>query len=179
MLSIRHIDSILSNRPGRPEEANVSATNEAKGQQGGKVGKHAGGCHCGAVRFEVELDLGKPASRCNCTVCTKIAQTGQIVKPEALTVLKGESECSVYEWGMKTSKRYFCKHCGVHCFGRGHLEVLGGDYVSVNLHCLDDYDPSEIQVGYFDGRHNNWQGGIRSTPWPVRGGVTFSGGVEA
>ena len=37
-------------------------------------------------------------------------------------------------------RRYFCKHCGIHCFGRGHLEVLGGDYVSINLNTLDDVD---------------------------------------
>jgi hypothetical protein len=28
--------------------------------------KHTGSCHCGAVRFEVDADVKKGASRCNC-----------------------------------------------------------------------------------------------------------------
>lgn len=57
----------------------------------------------------------------------------------------------------------------MHCFGRGHLEELGGDYVSVNVNTLDDIDPSLLQVVYLDGRHNNWDAGPRSTPWPIHG----------
>src|SRR5690349_13137447 len=90
--------------------------------------KHSGGCHCGAVRFEIDLAPGQPASRCNCSACTKISPTTRVAKPAAFRLLAGEESLSTYEWGGKSSKRYFCKHCGVHCFGRGHLDVLGGDY---------------------------------------------------
>src|ERR1700722_13552683 len=102
--------------------------------------KHAGGCHCGAVRFEVMVDA-TTGSRCNCSVCMKTSVTGTIVKPEALVLVSGSENLSTYEWGGKTSKRFFCKHCGVHCFGRGHLAEVGGDYASVNLNCLDGFDP--------------------------------------
>ncbi len=64
---------------------------------------------------------------------------------------------------MKIARRAFCKHCGVHCFGRGHLAQLGGDYVSVNFNALDDVDPSEVTVTHWDGGHDNWQAGPRST----------------
>ena len=30
-----------------------------------------GGCHCGALRFEVELDLSAGTAKCNCTYCAK------------------------------------------------------------------------------------------------------------
>jgi hypothetical protein len=129
--------------------------------------RHTGGCHCGQVRFEVDLDLAAGGSMCNCTVCTKIAQVGAIVKPAAFRQTAGEDSLSTYEWGGKISQRKFCKHCGVHCFGFGHLDVLGGDYVSINLNSLDDFDRGTIKITYWDGRHNNWQGGMRETPWPV------------
>jgi hypothetical protein len=129
--------------------------------------KHRGGCHCGAVRFEVEADLGEGAGRCNCSVCTKIAATARLVKPAAFALLAGEDSLSSYEWGAKISRRFFCKGCGVHCFGRGFLEEVGGDYVSVNFNCLDDVDPNELAIVYWDGRHNNWEAGPRPTPWPI------------
>jgi hypothetical protein len=151
MLSIRHNDSILSNT--------------AEDEMGSK--KYEGSCHCGAVKFEVVADLEEGAGRCNCSVCTKISPTGKIVKPDAFTLLAGEDSLSTYVWGAKISQRFFCKHCGVHCFGRGHLEQIGGDYVSVNANCLEGVDPNALTITYWDGRHNNWQGGPRSTPWPI------------
>jgi hypothetical protein len=127
---------------------------------------HRGSCHCGAVRFQAELDLSKGGSRCNCSICTKIASTGGIIAPAAFTLLEGEDQLGVYVWGSQTSKRFFCRSCGVHVFGRGHLDVLGGDFVSVNFNCLDDVDVATLPLIHWDGRHNNWQAGPRPTPWP-------------
>ena len=129
--------------------------------------RHTGGCHCGAVRFAAEVDVKAGASRCNCSVCTKIAPTAGIVKPSAFTLLAGENNLGMYEWGAKISQRFFCRTCGVHCFGRGHLAEVGGDYVSINFNCLDDVDPSELTIIYWDGRHNNWEAGPRDKPWPI------------
>jgi hypothetical protein len=131
----------------------------------GKQKKHSGSCHCGDVRFEVDIDA-TAGSRCNCSICTKTSITGGIVKPSAFVLLTDESKLSMYEWGGKISKRYFCKRCGVHCFARGHLEQLGGDYISVNLNCLDDLDMRDVSLIFWDGRHNNWQGGPRKEAWP-------------
>src|SRR4051812_37752811 len=108
---------------------------------------HLGSCHCGAVRFEADLDASA-GSRCNCTVCTKVATLGAIASPAALRVLAGEAALTMYEWGGKTGQRYFCKHCGVTVFGRGNIPELGGAYVSVNLNALDDVDPAEVRVQY-------------------------------
>ena len=134
--------------------------------QNAELEKHAGSCHCQAVRFEVTLDP-RNGSRCNCSVCTKIAPIGSIVKPDAFALLSDESALSTYVWGGKISTRYFCKTCGVHCFSRGNLPELGGEYVSINLNTLDDFDPSTVALIHWDGRHNNWESGPRDKPWPV------------
>lgn len=136
--------------------------------------KHTGGCHCGAVRFEVAANFDEPASRCNCSICTKISMTGRIVKPSAFKLLAGEEALSVYEWGAKISRRYFCKHCGIHCFGKGHLAEVGGDYASVNVNCLDEVDPNMVPLVHWDGRHNNWEAGPRSTAWPISSNASRS-----
>jgi hypothetical protein len=145
-------------------------TDDDKAQAGSDVKgskRHAGSCHCGAVRFEVELDLGQGGGRCNCSICVKISSFNTIVKPAAFRLLSGEDALGVYEWGAKVSRRYFCKQCGVHCFGRGHLAELGGDFVSVSLNALDGVELAGLNVVYWDGRHNNWHAGPRDTPWPI------------
>jgi hypothetical protein len=131
-----------------------------------KRASFAGGCHCNAVRFEVALATDFHGGRCNCSICSMVAQTGAIVHPSAFRLLSGEESLSRYQWGAQISTRHFCKHCGIHCFGQGHLAEIGGDFVSVNLNCIDDLDVNELKIVYWDGRHDNWQAGPRSTPWP-------------
>jgi len=130
---------------------------------------YRGSCHCGRVPFTAAIDLAGGANRCNCSVCTKTAWTAAIVKPEAFALAGGDDALSAYEWGGKISTRYFCRHCGIHCFARGHLVELGGDYVSVNLNCVEDVDLVGVAMHYWDGRHDNWDAGPRSTPWPIVG----------
>lgn len=126
-----------------------------------------GGCHCGAVRFQAELSSKLAGSRCNCSICTKTSVISAMVKPSSFQLLSSPEQLGEYEWGGKISKRVFCKNCGVHCFGRGHLAELGGDYVSLNLNCLDGVDPNQLPVVHWDGRHDNWHAGPRSSPWPI------------
>jgi hypothetical protein len=145
----------------------MSHTNESHVSSTRSLKKHLGGCHCGAVRFQVEVDVGEGATRCNCSICTRVGAAAKLVKPNAFELLSGENELAQYEWGYKISRRFFCKTCGIHCFARGHLPEVGGDYVSVNFNCLDDLDVSELTIVHWDGRHDNWDAGPRPTPWPV------------
>ena len=127
---------------------------------------HHGSCICGDVQFEVEVDPTK-GSRCNCTICTKLGVTGAIVKPTQLTLSSPEANLASFTRTPTIGHRYFCARCHAFCFSKGHLEELGGDFVSVNLNCLDGFDVTRTELVHWDGRHDNWQAGPRPSPWPV------------
>ena len=128
---------------------------------------YTGGCHCGAVRFEADLDLSNGGTMCNCSICAKLGGVTTVAKPSAFRLLSGEDSLASYTWRSEQSARKFCKHCGVHSFGTGHVGELGGDFVSVTLNALDGFDLGKVAVRHWDGRHDNWQAGLRETPWPV------------
>ena len=120
---------------------------------------YTGSCHCGAVRFTVDMDFAAGTSKCNCSICRKTRAWSAIVKPAAFRLLEGESALSDYQFGGKNGHHLFCKHCGVRPFGRGYVEQIGGDYVSINLAALDNASDDELvaaPVQFMNGRDNDW-----------------------
>jgi hypothetical protein len=118
-----------------------------------------GSCHCGAVRFEADIDLTQPTYRCNCTICSRNRFWAAVVKPSAVRVLEGRAELTQYLFNSMQNEHRFCRTCGVRPYGVGRTpddqEVYG-----VNIGCLEDVTPEELAaapIRYCDGRHDNWQ----------------------
>ncbi|MGD8711178.1 MAG: GFA family protein [Ectothiorhodospiraceae bacterium] len=117
-----------------------------------------GSCHCGAVRFEADIDLSRGTGKCNCSICRKIRNWNAIVAPDQFRLLQGEDHLSRYSFGDAVTYR-FCNTCGTTPFSTGYVEAIGGDFVSVQVMCLDDATDDELAaapVRYADGRNDAW-----------------------
>ena len=120
---------------------------------------YTGGCHCGAVRYEADIDLSKGTVRCNCSMCSKSRAWLVGIGSDDFRLLKGQEMLSDYQFNRKIIHHLFCKVCGVRSFERGYIEQIGGAYVSVKVSCLDDVEPRELieaPVQYANGRDNAW-----------------------
>jgi hypothetical protein len=113
-----------------------------------------GGCHCGAVRYSAEPDLGG-AFRCNCSICAKTAATIATSEPSAFQLLSGEGGLGEYRFGSGGLTRFFCTRCGILCFARGR-DGSGKEFVGVNVNTLEGIELGELPVVYFDGRHDDF-----------------------
>ena len=119
-----------------------------------------GSCHCGAVRFECDLDLAKGTSKCNCSACAKYRFWKAIVMTGSFRLKQGAEALSDYQFGRHIIHHLFCKQCGTKPFGRANVAELGGEFYAVNLACLDDATPDELAaapVHYEDGRNDRWE----------------------
>ena len=126
---------------------------------------YTGSCHCGAVRFECELDLAQGTNRCNCSFCRKARFWMAIAKAEAFRLLAGSDVLADYQHvppGRPDPFLHlsFCGRCGVRPFTRGgYLPALGGEFYAVNLACLDDVTDDELAnapVRYVNGKDDDW-----------------------
>jgi hypothetical protein len=55
----------------------------------------SGGCHCGQVRFDIEIPGQITAQQCNCSICRKSGYLHLILDASRFNLLRGEgSTCS-------------------------------------------------------------------------------------
>jgi hypothetical protein len=119
---------------------------------------YQGRCHCGAVKFEADLDLTQSSYRCNCSICSRTRFWPAIAKADGFRLLAGEAELTRYLFNTKKNEHYFCKLCGVRAFGKG-TETPVGVMFGVNIGCLEgvsDEELARIPINCVDGRNDRF-----------------------
>lgn len=121
---------------------------------------YEGSCHCGAVRFEADLDLAKDSFRCNCSICRRTRFWPAVAKEDQFRLVAGGEMLTEYLFNTKKNQHFFCKVCGVRPFGVGNDTPVGKMY-GVNIGCLENVSEAElsrIPVRYFDGMNDDLSG---------------------
>ena len=115
---------------------------------------HEGGCHCGRVRFRIQVDLAQTAiGECTCSICVKKGILHLAVPRERLEILSGADALTTYTFNTGTARHTFCRHCGMHPFYNPRTNPQS---YSVNARCLDRFDAATmVPRRVFDGR--NWE----------------------
>lgn len=113
---------------------------------------HKGGCHCGAVRFEVRAPAKVLVQKCNCSMCAKTGFEHLIVPAADFKLVSGEDMLTTYTFNTGVAKHLFCKRCGVKSF---YVPRSNPDGFSVNLRCVDPGTITEVLYEDFDGQ--NWE----------------------
>lgn len=119
---------------------------------------YSGSCHCGAVRFEADLDLAQASFRCNCSICRRTRFWAAVALPGGLRLLAGEQDLTEYLFNRRKNQHFFCRHCGVRPFGIGNDTPMGQMF-GVNIGCLEGVTEEElarIPITRVDGLNERW-----------------------
>lgn len=113
---------------------------------------HTGGCHCGAVRWEIEAPAVLKTHTCNCSICNLTHYQHLIVPKHRFRVVKGDNHLNLYTFGSGIAQHYFCKTCGVKSF---YIPRSNPNGVSVHARCIDPATVQAVEDEPFDGQ--NWE----------------------
>jgi hypothetical protein len=112
----------------------------------------SGGCHCGAVRFQVEIPSAVRISECNCSICAMSGFMHLIVSADAFHLERGADQLSEYRFNTGTARHLFCRTCGVKSF---YVPRSHPDGYSVNWRAIDDTAGVTATIEPYDGA--NWE----------------------
>jgi hypothetical protein len=112
---------------------------------------YTGGCHCGAVRFQVVVDNHR-VEDCNCSICRQKGFLHLIIPPEKFTLLQGEAELTTYKFNTGIAQHKFCRICGIHPF---YIPRSHPNCIDINVRCLDGDVIGNFEIVPFDGV--NWE----------------------
>ncbi len=110
---------------------------------------YEGGCHCGTVRFTVDVDLDRTII-CNCSICTKRGFIWAFAPASRFTLTAGENATREYLFNRHAIRHRFCTNCGVEAFAAGTAPD-GTKTAAINVRCLEGVDLSALHPTPIDG----------------------------
>ncbi|SDE42490.1 GFA family protein [Limimaricola pyoseonensis] len=107
-------------------------------------------CHCGAVELRLHLKHGLGgAHRCDCSFCRRRGAIAAPVDLDQLEVVKGQDALTLYQWGTKTARHWFCATCGIYTH---HQRRSNPNEYSVNVAAIEGVNPRDLgDVPWSDG----------------------------
>lgn len=127
----------------------------------GTLVTHRGGCHCGAVRFEVDAPAALIAYDCNCSICRRSGYLHLEVPRSRFRLLTDDAALTTYIFNTGVAKHLFCPTCGIKSF---YVPRSCPQGYSVNVNCLEADTIESVEVHSFDGEH--WEEAMAQRPPP-------------
>jgi hypothetical protein len=118
-----------------------------------------GACHCGGVRFTVELAEELRPARCNCSICAMKGVVMIAASCQAFSITQGADLLTAYGFNTMAARHHFCSRCGIHVF---HERRFDREQVGVNAACLDGVSPYDFaEIPVMDGVNHPLDNGGR------------------
>jgi hypothetical protein len=111
---------------------------------------YEGGCQCGAVAYEVDVDVDG-CMTCNCSRCQPLGAILAFAPRSQFKLLQGEDNLTEYRFNKKSIAHLFCKTCGIQSFAYGAMPD-GAEIAAINLNTLRGLDLKSLNPKHVDGR---------------------------
>ena len=107
-------------------------------------------CHCRAVELDVTLTEGlEKVRRCDCSFCVRRGAIAVSAPIDGVKIIEGSNNLTLYQWGTKTAKHYFCKTCGIYTH---HQRRSNPNEFGVNVAILEGINPRQLgEIPWVDG----------------------------
>lgn len=112
---------------------------------------HSGGCQCGKVRYEVQMDIGEVIA-CNCSRCGRLGSLLAFAPAMQFKLLSGADDLTKFEFNKHNVEHQFCSTCGVQSFAIGTHPKTGAEMAVINVRCVDGIEVDTLKVKKFDGK---------------------------
>jgi hypothetical protein len=112
---------------------------------------YSGGCQCGKVRYEVQMDLGEVIA-CNCSRCGRLGSLLAFAPAAQFKLLSGDTALTKFEFNKHLVQHQFCATCGIQSFAIGTHPKSGAKLAAINVRCMDGVDIDALKVKKVDGK---------------------------
>jgi hypothetical protein len=112
---------------------------------------YEGSCHCGAVKFEAEGEIGQ-VIECNCSYCSRKGSLLWFVPRAKMILRSGADRLTLYKFNKHRIDHQFCSTCGCQAFAFGK-DPSGNEIAAINVRCLENIDLAALPRHAYDGKH--------------------------